>query len=167
MFEGQTLSYFELMECTSRLAGCLQAGGVEADGVVGLCVEKSIEEVAGMVGIMRSGGAYVPLDPKLPVERLRYLVDQCGCAQVVSQLKFGSVASQLGDVEVLMADEVLYDAGLDMEVSSSGCDGRSLAYVLFTSGSTGKPKGVMMEHGSLTAFLCHESTERGVWSVDI
>ena len=58
-------------------------GGGGGDSVVGLCVEKSVEEVCGMVGIMRGGGAYVPLDPKLPVDRLRYLVEQCGCGVVV------------------------------------------------------------------------------------
>ena len=109
--------------------------------MVGLCVEKSVDEVAGMVGIMRAGAAYVPLDPKLPVERLRYLVEQCGCRQVVSQLKFGSVVESFG-VELVMSDEVLYDEGILLDDESEfGCDPSSLAYVLFTSGSTGKPKG--------------------------
>ena len=78
-----------------------------ADRVVGLCVEKSVEEVGGMVGIMRCGAAYVPLDAKLPVERLRFLVEQCGCGVVVSQRKYCGLVEPLGAevVEAEAADE--------------------------------------------------------------
>ena len=97
VFEGVEVLYGELLLMTGRLASRLIEGwGVGADSVVGLCVEKSLEEVCGMVGIMRGGGAYVPLDPKLPVDRLRYLVEQCECATVVSQGKQIECAGALG-----------------------------------------------------------------------
>merc|ERR1712100_328082 len=87
VFEGVVVRYGELLAMTGRLAMRLVEGwAVGADSVVGLCVEKSVEEVCGMVGIMRGGAAYVPLDPKLPVGRLGYLVEQCGCGVVVSQV---------------------------------------------------------------------------------
>jgi non-ribosomal peptide synthetase component F len=97
MFEGQELSYAELLACTSRLGGELQHRGACVDQVVGLCAEKSIEEVVGMVGIMRSGAAYVPLDSKLPVVRLRFLVEECSCRMVVAQLKFGAIVEAIGE----------------------------------------------------------------------
>ena len=166
MFEGEELSYGELLRQTSGLAVGLRCSGASADSVVGLCVEKSIEEVAGMVGIMRAGAAYVPLDPKLPVDRLQYLVTQCECVSVVSQQKFGAVAVSLG-VDVVIAEEALLSGDGGNGIGESGCDSRALAYVLFTSGSTGKPKGVMVEHGSLTAFLCHQSSDGPYgWLVD-
>ena len=84
VFEGELVSYGELEQRTSILAHRL-GGVVCRDSVVGLCLEKSVEEVVGMVGIMRAGGAYVPLDPKLPVERLVYLMGQCMCVAVVVQ----------------------------------------------------------------------------------
>ena len=130
VFEGEEVSYKELMVYTSRLAARLQGHGVRGDSVVGLCVEKSIEEVGGMVGIMRSGGAYVPLDPKLPVDRVRFLVEQCECGVVAVQEKHSELVGSLGvDVEVLEA--AMYSEG-DGRLVDRECDCRSLAYVLFT-----------------------------------
>ena len=66
-FEGELVSYAEIEACTSQLAsGLQQRGGIAADSIVGLCMEKCVDEVVGMVGVMRAGAAYVPLDPKLP-----------------------------------------------------------------------------------------------------
>ena len=111
VFEGVEVRYGELVTMTGRLAVRLVEGwGVGADSVVGLCVEKSVEEVCGMVGIMRGGGAYVPLDPKLPVDRLRYSVEQCGCGVVVSQGKHVGVGGSLG-VDVCVAEDVVWDEG--------------------------------------------------------
>ena len=159
VFEGVEVRYSELLTMTSRLALRLVEGwDVGADSVVGLCVEKSVEEVCGMVGIMRGGGAYVPLDPKLPVDRLCYLVDQCGCGVVVSQGKHVGVSWALG-VDACVAEDALWDEAVG-QPNGHGmpcCDPQSLAYVLFTSGTTGKPKGVMVEHSALVTFLLHAS----------
>ena len=112
-----------------------------------------------MVGIMRAGAGYVPLDPKLPLDRLRYLVEQCECKSVVVHEKHVECGGSLG-VEAVVAQEVLYGQHLPQHRTVTE-DAHSLAYVLFTSGSTGKPKGVMVQHSSLVAFLCHESTLGG------
>ena len=87
VFEGELVSYGQLEWRTSILAYRLQ-GVVCRDGVVGLCLEKSVEEVVGMVGIMRAGAAYVPLDARMPSDRLVYLVEQCMCVAVVVQRRF-------------------------------------------------------------------------------
>ena len=120
-----------------------------------------------MVGIMRGGGAYVPLDPKLPVDRLRYLVEQCGCGVVVPQRKHVGVGGSLG-VDVCVAEDVIWDecvsvlTGQGMRCEKPG----SLAYVLFTSGSTGKPKGVMVEQGSLVVMVRSEALRNGLKEKD-
>ena len=164
LFGVHRVTYSELLVYTSRLAGCLQASGVNVEKVVGLCVQKSVAEVAGMVGIMRAGAAYVPLDSKLPLERLQFLVEQCACDVVLAQEKYGGLAGSLG-ASVVLAEAVMHGkgdcewAGREMVVPCGSVSSSQLAYVLFTSGSTGKPKGVMVEHASLVVFLRHESTD--------
>ena len=96
VFEGEVVSYGGLERRTALLASrVLSASGGSTAEVVGLCVEKSVEEVAGMVGIMRAGRAYVPLDPRLPLERLGYLAGQCGCGAVVAQRRFEELVQGL------------------------------------------------------------------------
>ena len=156
VFEGTMLTYREFMRCTAPMAGRLQGVGVGNESVVGLCVEKSIEEVAGMVSIMRAGGAYVPLDPKLPQSRLMHLVEQCECDVSVAMRKHARAAESLG-VDVVVAEEQMRS---DCEWCGRGREHNadSLAIVMFTSGSTGKPKGVMLEQRALVVHLTLERT---------
>ena len=170
VFEGETVSYRELEQRTSRLADNLHKSPVCPDSVVGLCVVKSVEEVAGMVGIMRAGAAYVPLDPKLPAERLAYLVQQCSCVAVVTQRRhsnrFEHAGNDFGSLEVVIAEDAFLRC---LPCAASSCElvqpasASALAYVLFTSGSTGKPKALMLQHSSLVAFLSHQSGPYKCW----
>ena len=149
MFEGESISYTELERRTSWLV--LGLGTMCRNRVVGLCVEKSIEEVAGMVGIMRAGAAYVPLDPKLPQERLQYLVDRCSCVSVVAQRRYeGSTGSKVPELiaeSVMSRSDNCHASNIPEDCS---CEADLVAYVLFTSGSTGKPK-VFVLHSYLWA----------------
>ena len=152
MYEGETLSYTEFEQRTAKLASALSAA---PDSIVGLCVEKSVEEVAGIVGIVRGGAAYVPLDPGLPQERLLYIVQQSRCNTVVAQRRHCDTAATLvSRSSILIAEDVMNPMQTKCSsATNTGASSDSLIYVLFTSGSTGKPKGVMVEHGSLRAFL--------------
>ena len=154
VFENEALSYGELELWTSLLASALVSASTFTDSVVGSCSEKSVEEVAGMVGIMRAGAGYLPLDPQFPGERLQYLVEQCKCVAIVVQQRHVEVLDGV-DVEIVVAERG--NAHRKQVFDANPCRESHLAYVLFTSGSTGKPKGLMIEHTSLVTFVNHKS----------
>ena len=158
VFEGATLSYGELVACTSRLVRQLHKAGARSNEVVGLCVEKSMEEVAGMVGIMRAGAAYVPLDPKLPSERLQYLVQSCNCRCGVAEQRLVGLVSSLEILALTFTagDPAHLAQRTTADLRHTADDPASLAYVLFTSGSTGRPKGVAILQSSLVTFAWAE-----------
>ncbi len=89
-FEEQTLTYRELNERANQLAHCIQSMGVKPDGLVGLCVERSLEMVVSILGILKAGGAYVPIDPASPVERVRYILEDSGAKLLLTQRKWVS-----------------------------------------------------------------------------
>ncbi|TSE14062.1 amino acid adenylation domain-containing protein, partial [Mesorhizobium intechi] len=156
VFEDQTLTYGELNEQANRLAHRLIGLGVKPDDRVGLCVERSMVMVVGLLGVLKAGGAYVPLDSAYPRERLGWLVGDADPRLLLVD-KPGRTA--LG--EALIGREVIALDGaqgadeihLDTNPEVLGLTPRHLAYVIYTSGSTGKPKGVMVEHGGLAEHI--------------
>ena len=151
-FEGNRMTYGKLDSRANRLAMHLRALGVGPDVLVGLCLERSLDLVAAMLGILKAGGAYVPLDPKYPKERIEFILQDAGASVLVTQrsLDFGT-----GDVHRVYMDA----AAPGNKSERSGTPPRNtltpanLAYVIYTSGSTGKPKGVAIEHRSVVSFL--------------
>ena len=167
IFQGEVLTFGELEAQTANLSSRLLAV-LPADSVVGLCVSKSVQEVAGMVGIIRAGAAYVPLDSKLPVTRLAFLIEQCECSVAVVQRRYchrmETEVSVRGEQLMLFeAEAALVRTTSDRLDTSSMVAHRpgSTAYVLFTSGTTGQPKGLIVQHESLITFLTHESGPYG------
>ena len=147
------LTYRDLNRRANRLAHRLRKLGVGAEVRVGLCVERGLEMVAAMLGILKSGGAYVPLDPSYPQERLRFIVEDAAIGALVTQ-------SALSDRLPEQRTPVIFlDSGLDELARESDenvavqIDSHNLAYIIYTSGSTGKPKGVAIEHGSASVLL--------------
>ncbi|MGQ0634992.1 MAG: amino acid adenylation domain-containing protein [Planctomycetaceae bacterium] len=158
VFLEQTLTYRELNARANRLAHHLIGRGVRREVLVGLCVERSLEMLVGMLGILKAGGAYVPLDPEYPPTRLRQMMED---AEPLLVLAANSVRERLPDaVETLVLDvpetrELLRNQPATNPPGADRHDGArfsSPAYVIYTSGSTGKPKAVVIEHGALTAF---------------
>ncbi|HVR95588.1 MAG TPA: amino acid adenylation domain-containing protein, partial [Thermoanaerobaculia bacterium] len=148
--EGQSLTYRELSRRTNQLARHLQRLGIEPEMPVGICAERSLELVVGLLGILKAGGAYVPLDPEYPQERLAYMVEDSGAGVVLTQKH---LALALG------ARQVLLDTGWEQiarergEPSRARVSSDNLAYVIYTSGSTGKPKGAMNTHRGIANRL--------------
>src|SRR5215213_8237694 len=150
---GASLSYRELNRRADRLARRLRALGVGPEVRVGLVLERSAEQIIGLLGVLKAGGAYVPVESSAPRERVRYVLADAGVRVVVTQ---GGLAEGLlaEDVEVLeingldWSEEEKGDA-VESEVGVENVESGNAAYVIYTSGSTGEPKGVVVSHASL------------------
>ena len=157
-FGERTLSYQELYDRSCDLALYLQLLGVGPDSIVGLCVERSLEMMVGIMGIVQAGGAYLPLDPQYPQDRLAYMLQDSQASVVLTQEKFkeriGSLSTQ--ETRVIALDKQWPEiCGKVLALESSEVELRedvqphNINYVIYTSGSTGKPKGVLVEHRAL------------------
>jgi amino acid adenylation domain-containing protein len=153
-FDRIQLSYRLLNEESNRLAYTLLEKGVGPDNAVGIMVERSVEMIIGILGILKSGGAYLPIDPEYPEERIQYmlkesnaqvlLVDDTSCASWLSLASKTLLSLSEGHHLNFSASQLpSFPASLPA----------SLAYIIYTSGSTGKPKGVIVEHGSVVNLL--------------
>ena len=164
--QQRSLSYAELLDQARRLAAALHARGLGPGDRVGLLLDKSVEAVIGLYGILGAGAAYVPLDAKQPADRLGLILRDGGIEAVITRgaelarfagsdalsgvrtaLIFGELPAVHPGTEAAAA---LADAPLDLPCPSGDDD---LAYVLYTSGSTGQPKGVMLSHRAAMAFV--------------
>jgi amino acid adenylation domain-containing protein/non-ribosomal peptide synthase protein (TIGR01720 family) len=159
VFEQQELTYQQLNHRANQLAHYLQTLGVRPEVLVGICVERSLEMVVGLLGILKVGGAYVPLDPSYPTERLSYMVSDAGIEVLLTQQNLlSTLPSHVDQVVCLDTDGgVIESHSPENLVSSVSAD--NLAYVIYTSGSTGQPKGVCVAHqGLLNLVVWHQIT---------
>ncbi|HEX6745683.1 MAG TPA: amino acid adenylation domain-containing protein [Longimicrobium sp.] len=156
-FEGERVTYAELNARANRLAHHLRALGAGPDVRVGICMERSVEMVVGLLGILKAGGAYVPLDASYPVDRLRNMLEDSAPAVLLTHPPQAATAAALSAGSAIPVLDLTGDAAwADQPETNPGREGlgpQNLAHVLFTSGSTGRPKGVMLEHGSLVNRL--------------
>lgn len=151
VYGQEAVTYRELNARANRLANRLRDEGAGPDVLVGLCVERSIAMVVALLGIVKSGAAYLPLDPLLPVDRLRYMIEDSGVRFVVTQRRLrGGLPEFVG--AVVMIDEEPGHTSLD-DAPQVAVTPEHLAYVIYTSGSTGRPKGVQVARGALTNLL--------------
>jgi amino acid adenylation domain-containing protein len=158
--EDVSLSYAQLNAQANRVARHLRQLGVGPDVLAGLCVERSVAMIVGMLGVWKAGGAYVPLDPAYPPERLATILDDAKPAVVLTQQHLLDRVPTLpgSPVFCLDGDEETLRSYADDNLGSQTSATR-MAYVLYTSGSTGKPKGVMVAHGSLSNYVWHAVRE--------
>ncbi len=159
VFEGCSLTYGELNHQANQLAHRLLALGVQPDDRVAICVERSLEMIIGLLGILKAGAGYVPLDPAYPDERLAYMLADSEPVVLLTQRALAERIRKLGiDVPSRMLDELEANGIADATGSADNpllpaLTPRHLAYVIYTSGSTGQPKGVMVEHRSVLNLL--------------
>jgi amino acid adenylation domain-containing protein len=153
VFEEEQLTYGELNRRANCLAHHLRSLGVGPDVLVGICVERSLEMVVGLLGILKAGGAYVPLDPAYPSERLAFMLSDSQVSVLLTQQQLlEKLPQHQARVLCLNSDwEVIAQQRQDNP--SSGVMPDHLAYVIYTSGSTGRPKGVLIPHRGLANYL--------------
>jgi amino acid adenylation domain-containing protein len=147
------LTYRELNARANQVAHYLKKRGVGPDRRVGLCVERSLQMVVGMLGILKAGGAYLPLDLAFPRERLAFVLADAQATVVVTQERWIDQAAVPATQVVYLDSEGERIARCSEQNPNSGVAPGHLAYVIYTSGSTGQPKGVAIEHRSTIAFL--------------
>lgn len=146
VFEDTALTYQQLDQKANQLAHYLQKLGVGTEVLVGICVERSLEMVIGILGILKAGAAYVPIDPEYPSERLAYMLEDSQVQVLLTQEKLLTQISH-HHIKTVCLDsdwqEIAQEATSNLTCSVQG---ENLAYVIYTSGSTGKPKGAMNTH---------------------
>jgi amino acid adenylation domain-containing protein len=144
--EDRSMTYGELDLLSNQIAHAIRSSGVRPADVVGICVQRSPEMVATLLGILKSGAAYLPLDPSYPLERLKQMVQLSKVKKIVSS--HSSLESLKGEVDILAIEE------LDLTESAAPLIEESrLCYVIYTSGSSGTPKGVAMGHRALANLI--------------
>jgi hypothetical protein len=152
------LTYAQLEEGATRLAYHLRALGVGPEVVVGVCLERSVALVVGLVAILKAGGAYLPLDPAYPAERLRYMLEDAGATVVITQATLRGVLPPSEARVVEIDTEAAEIAARPTELLLGAASASNLAYVIYTSGSTGRPKGILIEHRNAVALITWAQT---------
>ena len=146
IFGQQQLTYQELNSRANQLAHYLQQQGVKSDTVVGICMERSIEMVVGLIAILKAGGAYLPLDPAYPKERLEFMLADAQVSVLLTQPHLeNEIPPHQAQLVCIDTEGSIY-TNYSTQNPSSDVKPENLAYVIYTSGSTGKPKGVMNTH---------------------
>ncbi|WP_310463067.1 non-ribosomal peptide synthetase/type I polyketide synthase [Sphaerotilus sp.] len=165
-FGDEALTYAELDQRANRLAHHLMGLGVGPDALVGLCVERSLDMLVGLLGILKAGGAYVPMDPEYPRERLQMMREDAAMAVLLTQESLCPLLSPSDTTMVCLDRDAAAIAQQPAEAPPRRSGPGDLAYVIFTSGSTGRPKGVMIGHGALLNFLGYMQQRLGVQPQD-
>ncbi|MEH2314169.1 MAG: amino acid adenylation domain-containing protein [Nostoc sp.] len=165
VFEEELISYRELNLRANQLAHYLQSLGVGSEVLVGLCVERSLEMVIGVLGILKAGGAYVPLDYAYPQERLAFMLQDAQVSVLLTQEKLKSGLPN-HQAEIICLDTNWQSIDYELDNPTHNITANNLAYVIYTSGSTGQPKGVQIQHRSAVNLLNAIAQEPGLTAED-
>jgi amino acid adenylation domain-containing protein len=156
--ELTAITYKELNEKSRQLTNLLKQKGVGPDTIVALMVERSVEMMMGLLGILGAGCAYLPIDPGYPQARIKYILANSGTKVLVTSRPISPTGNWAGGDEKIFIDlgkvgESPLHPDLHPHLSHRYAPGTCLAYVIYTSGSTGNPKGVMVQHGNAINFI--------------
>ncbi len=180
VFGNEQLTYKQLNQQANQLAHYLRQLGVKPDALVGICVERSLFMVVGLLAILKAGGAYVPLDPAYPQERLDYILSDAQVSVLLTDSSQKMSSPELSSNKKVKEDAISHkfqvvciDTDWESIVTASTQNPapystvEHLAYVIYTSGSTGKPKGVQIPHGAVVNFLTSMQRQPGLTPADI
>jgi len=166
-YEGASLSYGEANRRANRLAHYISERGVKKGDLVGIYMDRSLDMLVALLGVMKAGAAYVPLDPAFPEERLLYMLYHAGASVILTQESLKASLPECTAQRIFMDTDReaigrYPQENPDLDVSSD-----HLVYVIYTSGSTGRPKGVKVHHDAVVNFLCSMAKRPGLTSEDV
>ena len=159
IFEKDQITYRELNERANQVAHYLRSKGVKEETLIPIIMDRSIDMIAGIWGILKAGGVYIPMDPEYPLARINYMLDDTNADFILSSHHTFSKITPRKQVTVIKLDTdwpvISQQPAVNPAVT---IESNQLAYLIYTSGSTGKPKGVMLQHCNLSAFIswCRE-----------
>ncbi len=153
-FGQEQVSYGALNSQANRLAERLSEGGVRAETVVGIYLERSTEMIVAMLAVLKAGGAYLPLDRSYPAERLAFMLEDTGAPPVLTRREWVRELPATR-ARLLCVDEPETTRKGGCYSAAARPTPESLAYVIYTSGSTGKPKGVQIPHRGIVRLVRH------------
>ncbi|MDZ8032059.1 non-ribosomal peptide synthetase [Nostoc sp. DedSLP04] len=170
VFENQQLTYHQLNCRANQLAHYLRSLGVKSDTLVGLCVERTLYTIVGILGILKTGGAYLPLDPEYPTERLSFMLEDAQVKVILTQQQLvDSIPQHQAHLVCLDSDweKVAQECESNLDNTATG---ENLAYIIYTSGSTGKPKGVLVNHSNVVRLFAatdswYHFSQDDVWTM--
>lgn len=166
-YEDQTITYQELDIRANQVAHYLLKCGAKKGELIGIAIDRSIDMIVGILGILKSGAGYVPLDPDFPSERLEYMLEHSKCRYVLTNEQ-NKQLSVFSNVSIISIDgdkqpiSVMPTTRTNIDLSPD-----DPCYVIYTSGSTGKPKGVQIPHSSAINFLMAMQKRPGMSSDDV
>ncbi|MCI5116360.1 MAG: amino acid adenylation domain-containing protein [Candidatus Electrothrix sp. LOE1_4_5] len=168
VFENQQMTYRELNEKANQVAHYLQTLDVGTEILVGLCIDRSLDMLIGLLGILKAGGAYLPLDPTYPSARLSFMLEDAGVGVLLTQQKWLDKLSDMSAGTLTCLDSqwktIAQESKNNLEKKLNS---DNLIYVIYTSGSTGRPKGVQITHRALVNFLYAMRQSVGLSKEDI
>ncbi len=146
VYKNESITYRELNEKSNQLARMLREKGIEPNTIVGIMVERSVEMIVGIMGILKAGAAYLPIDSEYPEDRIRYILSDSGTRLLLQKGRVNNY-----NIEAIALDEDFTNYSTEnLKVIS---DYSNLAYIIYTSGSTGKPKGTMIKQRGLVNYI--------------
>lgn len=164
-FENEALTYEELNKKANLLAHYLRLQGIQEESLAGICLDRSLEMIIGLLGILKAGGAYVPIDPTYPVDRIKYILNDIQSPVLLTTKEHVNALSEIHNNLVVIDAAKL--SGNVTENPKTQLAPTNLMYVIYTSGSTGKPKGVMNQHDGVVNRLlwandCYQLTTEDI-----
>ncbi|KEO84020.1 non-ribosomal peptide synthetase [Tumebacillus flagellatus] len=153
VFEGAEMTYRELNERANQVAHYLIRSGVQSNVRVGICMDRSLEMLVAIYGVMKAGGVYVPIDPYHPAERMKFTMEDSAVPLMLTQARWLMHLPAQADEVICLDTEWETFAGERVENPELELSADNNLSILYTSGSTGKPKGVMSTHKGICNLL--------------
>ena len=167
IFEEQGLTYAELNERANQLARHLQSLGAGPESLVAICIDRSLDMVVAILGVVKAGAAYLPIDPAYPKERIAFMIEDAAASVIITRQELAHTLPQTEAKAICLDSDWPAICEYDRTNPDSGATAGNPAYVIYTSGSTGKPKGVIVTHHNVVRLFQSTRAQYGFNKQDV